>query len=160
MHTKLVLSGITLRCDQHIDQTINDFDLASPSNFTIKPHQTFPFYFFNMTLFTTTFFFFFANLAWWPQQSSSFFSRYTDSMDSFDTHCLHRADECKFFAGWITLVCPCEGVHWRKSLMSLFLLLWQWPECLTHLTGMVFKMGGKWPYSCCFVCRGVLPGFV
>ena len=44
-----------------------------------------------------------------------------------------------------------EGVHRSTSLMSLFLLLQQCPTCLVHLTWVVFVMGGKWPYSCCFV---------
>ena len=54
------------------------------------------------------------------------------------------------------LHCPafarsCEGLHWRISLMSLSLLLQQCPACLVRLTLIVFEMGGKWPYSCCFV---------
>ena len=37
------------------------------------------------------------------------------------------------------------------SLMSLSLLLQQCPACLVPLILIVFVMGGKWPYSCCFV---------
>ena len=46
---------------------------------------------------------------------------------------------------------PCEGVHRRTSLMISSLLLQQCPACQVRLTLMVFVMGGKWPYSCCFV---------
>ena len=50
-----------------------------------------------------------------------------------------------------TFVWPCEGVHWSKSLMNTSLLLQQCPACLVRLTLMVFVMGGRWSYSCCFV---------
>ena len=42
--------------------------------------------------------------------------------------------------------------------MSSSLLLQQSPACLVHLTWIVFVMGGRWPYSCCFVgcCLQVL----
>ena len=45
----------------------------------------------------------------------------------------------------------CEGVHRSMSLMRLSLLLRQYPACLVCLTWIVFVMGGRWPYSCCFV---------
>ena len=50
---------------------------------------------------------------------------------------------------------PYVGVHRSTSLMSSFLLLQQWPACLVRLTWIVFVMGGRWPYSWCFVgcCR-------
>ena len=35
--------------------------------------------------------------------------------------------------------------------MSSFLLLLQCPVCLVRLIWMFFVMGGRWPYSCCFV---------
>ena len=35
--------------------------------------------------------------------------------------------------------------------MSLPLFLQQCPACLAYLIWMVFKMGGRDPYSCCFV---------
>ena len=35
--------------------------------------------------------------------------------------------------------------------MSSSLLLQQCPTCLVRLIWMVFVMGGRWPYSCCFV---------
>ena len=47
--------------------------------------------------------------------------------------------------------CPCIGVHRRMLLMSSSLLLQQCSICLVCLTSMVFEMGGKWMYSCCFV---------
>ena len=50
---------------------------------------------------------------------------------------------------------PYVGVHRSTSLMSLSLLLQQCPACLVRLTWIVFVMGGRWPYSWCFVvcCR-------
>ena len=44
----------------------------------------------------------------------------------------------------------CEGVH-RTSLMSLSLLLQRCLACLVRLTLIVFVMGGRWLYNCCFV---------
>ena len=41
--------------------------------------------------------------------------------------------------------------HRCTSLMNLSLLLQQCPACLVRLIWMVFKMGGRWSYSCCFV---------
>ena len=43
----------------------------------------------------------------------------------------------------------------RPALMSSSLLLQQCPACLVRLTWIVFVMGGRWPYSWCFVgyCR-------
>ena len=46
---------------------------------------------------------------------------------------------------------PGEGVHRSTSLMSSPLLLQKCPACLFCLTLIVFVMGGRWPYSCCFV---------
>ena len=54
-------------------------------------------------------------------------------------------------AGRPTFARPCEGVHGRRSLMSSSLLLQQCPACLIRLIWMVFEMGGRWPYICCFV---------
>ena len=50
---------------------------------------------------------------------------------------------------------PYVGVHWSTSLMSSSLHLQQCPACLVRLTWIVFVLGGRWPYSCCFV-RGCL----
>ena len=43
----------------------------------------------------------------------------------------------------------------RPLLMSSSLLLQQCPACLVRLTWIIFVMGGRWPYSWCFVgcCR-------
>ena len=43
----------------------------------------------------------------------------------------------------------------KLPLMSSSLLLQQCPACLVRLTWIVFVMGGRWPYSWCFVgcCR-------
>ena len=46
---------------------------------------------------------------------------------------------------------PYLGVHRSSSHMSSSLLLQQCPACLVHLTWIVFVMGGRWPYSWCFV---------
>ena len=50
---------------------------------------------------------------------------------------------------------PWVGVHKSTSLMSSSLLLQQCPACLIRLTWIVFVIGGRWPYSWCFVrcCR-------
>ena len=50
---------------------------------------------------------------------------------------------------------PYVGDHRSTSLMSSSLLLQQCPACLVRLTWIVFVMGGRWPYSWCFVgfCR-------
>ena len=50
---------------------------------------------------------------------------------------------------------PYVGFHRGTSFMSLSLLLQQCPACLVRLICIVFVMGGRWPYSWCFVecCR-------
>ena len=50
-----------------------------------------------------------------------------------------------------------EGVHRSMSLMSSSQLLQQRPACLVRLTWIVFVMGDKWPYSCCFVDSFTIP---
>ena len=35
--------------------------------------------------------------------------------------------------------------------MSSSLLFQQCPGCLVHFIWKVLEMGGRWPYSCCFV---------
>ena len=57
----------------------------------------------------------------------------------------HRA------AGRPAFARPCEGVHKCISIMSSSLLLRQCPACLVRLILIVFVMGGRRPYSCCFV---------
>ena len=42
-------------------------------------------------------------------------------------------------------------VHRSTPLMSSTLLLQQCPACLAHLVWVVFEMGGRCPYRCCFV---------
>ena len=54
------------------------------------------------------------------------------------------------FVSWPILVHPCFGFH-RTSLMTSFLLFQQYPTCLVCLNWVVFEIGGKWLYSCCFV---------
>ena len=54
-------------------------------------------------------------------------------------------------AGRPTLARLCEGVHWRTLLMSSSLLLQQCTTCFVRLIWMFFEMGGRWPYSFCFV---------
>ena len=46
---------------------------------------------------------------------------------------------------------PYVGIHSSTSPMSSSLLLQQCPACLVRLTCIVFEMGGRWPYSLCFV---------
>ena len=46
---------------------------------------------------------------------------------------------------------PYVGIHRSTSLMSSSLLLQQCPACLVRLTCTVFVMGGRWPYSWCYV---------
>ena len=41
--------------------------------------------------------------------------------------------------------------HRRTSLLSLSLLLQQCPKCLVYLIWMVWEIGGKWLYICCYV---------
>ena len=53
----------------------------------------------------------------------------------------------KVFAGQPTLACPWVGVHRRTSLCVRPTC----PTCLVRLTWIVYNMGGKWPYSYCFV---------
>ena len=53
---------------------------------------------------------------------------------------------------WSSCFCSAIwGSHRRTSVMSLSLLLQPCPACLVRLTWIVFVMGGRWPYSWCFV---------
>ena len=54
-------------------------------------------------------------------------------------------------AGRSAFARPYEGVHRSTSLTSSSLLLQQFPLCLVRLILIGFVMGGRWPYSCCFV---------
>ena len=69
-------------------------------------------------------------------------------------HCFRKVlrATCRIYRGWLSCLCSsCEGVYRSVSLMSLSLLLQQCPTCLVRLTLIVFVMGGKWPYSSCFL---------
>ena len=55
------------------------------------------------------------------------------------------------WAGRPAFARPYVGVHRSTSLMSWSLLLQQCPACLVRLTWIVFMMGGRLPYSWCFV---------
>ena len=59
--------------------------------------------------------------------------------------CMYVLAGCPAFAR------PYVRVHRSTSLMSSSLLLQQCPACLVRLTCIVFVMGGRWPYSWCFV---------
>ena len=50
---------------------------------------------------------------------------------------------------------PYVGVHRSTSLISSSVFLQQCSACLVRLTWIVFVMGSRWPYSCCFAgcCR-------
>ena len=63
------------------------------------------------------------------------------------------AQSCCFsvLAGCPVFTRPCDKVHRSMLLMSSSLLLQQCPTCLVRLTWIVLVMGGRWPYSCCFV---------
>ena len=54
-------------------------------------------------------------------------------------------------AGQPAFAQPYVGFHRSTSLMSSSLLLQQWPPCLVRLTWIVLRIGGRWPYSWCFV---------
>ena len=58
-------------------------------------------------------------------------------------------------AGRPALARPYVGIHRSSSLMSSSLFLQPCPACLVRLTWIVFVMGGRWPYSWCFMgcCR-------
>ena len=55
-------------------------------------------------------------------------------------------------SSWSSCFCSAIcGVHRGTSHMSSSLLLQQCPACLVRLTWIVFVIGGRWPYSCCFM---------
>ena len=71
-------------------------------------------------------------------------------------HPVSSQSRCMYVrAGRPALARPYVGVHRSTSLMSLSLLLQQCHACLVCLAWIVFVMGGRWPYSWCFVgcCR-------
>ena len=67
-------------------------------------------------------------------------------------HTISAQDCCiKVLAGRPAFVRQCKGVHKSMSLMSSSPLLQQCPQFQVCQTWIVFVMGGKWPYSWCFV---------
>ena len=64
---------------------------------------------------------------------------------------LYRAAVCTFELVALAFDRPCEEFHKSTSLMSSSLLLQQYPACLVRPILIVFVMGGRWPYRCCFV---------
>ena len=64
--------------------------------------------------------------------------------------CLYKAIVYKVLVGQPILVRLCERVHRRTSLMNLSLLFKKCPY-LACLIWMFLQIGGRWPYSCCFV---------
>ena len=70
----------------------------------------------------------------------------------------HIAAVCMFELVVLLLFGHMWGFHRSTSLTSSSLLLQQCPACLVHLILIFFMMGGRWPYSWCFVgcCHQVL----
>ena len=66
----------------------------------------------------------------------------------------HRAAVCMFELAVLLLLghmwWGCIGVH----------NLWARLRLLVRVTWIVFVMGGRWPYSWCFVCGRLLPGLI
>ena len=86
-------------------------------------------------------FYFFYSLSWYVPLDGS--------------QCQYRADGCKFLlVGQHLCILVLESIG-DTSFMSLFLL----QQYLTCLAWMVYGIGSKWPYSCCFF-KVLLPGFV
>ena len=92
-------------------------------------------------------------LAWISLTLSRHFSLlFITSGRSAGLHPVSSHSCCMYvLAGRPALALPCVRVHRSTSLMSSSLLLQQCPACLVHLTWIVFMMGGRWPYSWCFV---------
>ena len=107
------------------------------------------------------------DLTVWISSSSSSLSSRAVSMDLPDplsqfVSIVHRsrqvfqATSCigkeLLYIGSSWSFCLCWSM-WRgpRELMSSSLLLLQCPVCLARLTWIVFSMGGRWPYNCCFV---------
>ena len=51
----------------------------------------------------------------------------------------------------IELMCPCVGVHGRRSLISSFLFLQQYTACIVRFAWIICVIGGKRTYRCFFV---------
>ena len=84
--------------------------------------------------------------------SRHFSQSFITSGRSSGLHPVSSHSYCMYvLAGRPALARPYVGVHWSTSLMSSSLLLQQCPAYLVRLTLIVFVMGGRWPYSWCFV---------
>ena len=84
--------------------------------------------------------------------SRHFYLSFIASGRSSGLHPVSSQSCCMYVrAGRSAFAQPYVGVHRSTSLMSSSLLLWQCPACLVHLIWIVFVMGGRWPYSWCFV---------
>ena len=84
--------------------------------------------------------------------SRHFFLSFIASGKSSGQHPISWHSCCMYvLAGHPAFARPYVGVHRSTSLMSSSLLLQQCPACLVRLTWIVFMMGGRWPYSWCFV---------
>ena len=62
---------------------------------------------------------------------------------------------CMYLLDRPTLARPCDGVHWRTSLLISILLLQLCPICLVCLSWKCLEIGRWWPYNyyfveCCF----------
>ncbi len=83
-----------------------------------------------------------------PHQSlSSIASGRSSGLNPVSTQscCMYVRAGCSVFSR------PCAGIHKSTSLMSSFQRLQQCPTCRVCLMLIVFLIGGRWPYSCCFV---------
>ena len=84
--------------------------------------------------------------------SRHFFLSFITSSRSSGLHPVSSQSCCMYVrAGRPAFAQLYVGVHRSTSLMSLSMLLQQYLACLVHLTWIVFVMGGRWPYSWCFV---------
>ena len=84
--------------------------------------------------------------------SRHFSLSFIDSGRSSGLHPVSSHSWCMYVrADRPALARPYMGVHRSTSLMNSSLLLLQCPACMVRLIWMVFVMGGRWPYSWCFV---------
>ena len=88
--------------------------------------------------------------------SRHFFLSFIASGRSSGLHPVSSQSCCMYVqAGRPAFARPYVEVRRSTSLMSSSLLLQQCPTCLVCLTWILFVMGGRWPYSWCFV--GIAP---
>ena len=87
----------------------------------------------------------------WPSVATSPY-RFIASGRSSGLHPVSSQSRCMYVrAGRPAFARPYVGIRRSTSLMSSSLLLQQCPACLVRLTWIVFVMGGRWPYSWCYV---------